>query len=278
MRNLIFETLTKKICNPPLLAECDQFLIKIADGSGEIEQAQRLRYEVFNLEQGKGLQSATAEKLDRDEFDDYCFHLIVVEKKTNKIVGTYRMHPGSVAAQGIGLYSAREYEIDGLEHVIEDAIEVGRSCVSPEYRNGTVVALLWTGLATVLSRSGFSYLIGCVSLEDTAPATGWALYEYFKEKGYFSNVLKAKPRHGYILERPDDSAIFSLLEGRRSNLLRSIPPLFKGYIRLGVGICGEPAWDQEFKTIDFLIFLDHRKMPEKYARHFFHNTASAEEL
>ncbi|MFA7230485.1 MAG: GNAT family N-acyltransferase [Victivallaceae bacterium] len=264
----MFETLTEKICNPPLLAECDQFLIKIADGSDEIEQAQRLRYEVFNIEQGKGLQSAMLEKLDRDEFDDYCFHLIVVEKKTNKIVGTYRMHPGSVANQGIGLYSAREYKIDGLEHVIEDAIEVGRSCVSPEYRNGTVVALLWSGLAAVLSRSGLRYLIGCVSLEDTAPATGWALYEYFKGKNYLSALLQASPLPGYTLEHPGNSEISALLEDGRS-LLLSIPPLFKGYLRLGVGICGEPAWDQEFKSIDFLILLDCKKIPEKYARHFF---------
>jgi putative hemolysin len=267
MGNMAFKELIKQICTPSVLAERDQFQIKLADSGKEIEMAQRLRFEVFNLEQGKGLISAESEKLDRDEFDEYCLHLIVVEKKSGLIVGTYRMHPGVVASSGIGFYSSREYNIDGLDKIAEDTIEMGRSCVSPEYRNGAVVALLWAGIAEILKRSKLRYLLGCVSLETTEPAVGWALYEHFKERNNLSGVLMATPTEEFTLPQPDAGRVQELLNNRR-NLLHMIPPLFKGYLRLGVGICGAPALDKEFGSIDFLVLLDHARLPEKYFRHF----------
>ena len=94
--------LQKKICTPPLLAEKDQYLIKFADSPEEIEAALRLRYRVFNLEQGKGLETANASGIDRDEFDDYCLHLVVEEKRTRRPVGTYRIHLGPVANSILG--------------------------------------------------------------------------------------------------------------------------------------------------------------------------------
>ncbi len=254
---------------PPLIAESEQFLIKFAENQYEVELAQRLRYEVFNLEQGKGLDSALENELDQDEYDDYCLHLVVIEKKTGKIVGTYRVHLGSVAKDGLGFYSSREYRIDGLETIADNTIEMGRSCVSPDYRNGAVVALLWGGIAEIRKRSGLDYLLGCVSLETTDSLIGWGLYEYFKEKRIFSDILKATPRDEFVLPKPDGREIAELLQNSRGSLLRHIPPLFKGYLRLGVGICGAPALDREFGTIDFLILLDCRKLPEKYVRHFF---------
>lgn len=267
MGNTAFKELIKQICTPSVLAEKDQFLIKIADSDKEIEMAQRLRFEVFILEQGKTLAAAQQAQIDRDEFDEYCLHLIVVEKKSGLIVGTYRMHPGVVASTGIGFYSSREYNIDGLDKIAENTIEVGRSCVSPEYRSGAVVALLWAGIAEVLKRSKLRYLLGCVSLETTEPAVGWALYEHFKERNNLSAVLQATPTEDFTLPPPDADKMQELLNNRRT-LLHLIPPLFKGYLRLGVGICGAPALDKEFSSIDFLVLLDHASLPEKYFRHF----------
>lgn len=264
---LVFHELHKKISEPPVLAEKDQFLIKLAESEDEIEKAFRLRYKVFNLEQGKGLESANGNGIDRDEFDEYCMHLIVVEKKSGDVVGTYRIHFGEVARSAIGFYSAREYEIKGLEKIASESIEVGRSCVSPEYRTGSVVALLWRGINELLFRSRMGYLFGCVSLESTSPAEGWALYEYFKENNGISDLLSSRPTEKFFLARPDDAEIKKVAMDKK-HILGAIPPLFKGYLRLGAKICGEPAFDDEFGTIDFFIILNLKEVPERYYKHF----------
>jgi len=263
----VFHELHKKISEPPVLAEKDQFLIKLAESEAEIEKAFRLRYKVFNLEQGKGLESANDDGIDKDEFDKYCMHLIVVEKKSGEVVGTYRIHFGEIARSAIGFYSAREYEIEGLEKIASESIEVGRSCVSPEYRSGSVVALLWRGISELLFRSKMSYLFGCVSLETTSPADGWALYEYFKANNGVSDLLNSRPTEKFALSRPQDSEI-KQISADKKHILDIIPPLFKGYLRLGAKICGEPALDEEFGTIDFFIILNLKEVPERYHRHF----------
>lgn len=130
--------LRDKLCNPPVLAEKDQYRIKFADTPEEMQAAFKLRYEVFNLEQGKGLEAASRDGIDRDEFDDYCLHLVVEEKTQHKVVGTYRIHLGAVASKALGFYSEQEFRITGLDKIAENTIEVGRSCVSPEHRDGTV--------------------------------------------------------------------------------------------------------------------------------------------
>lgn len=258
----------EKIATPALIAEQELFLIKYAENEGEIEAAMRLRYDVFNIEQGKGLESARINEIDRDEFDEHCLQLIIVEKKTSRIVGTYRVHLGIVAKKELGLYSAREYNIRGIEKIVDEIVEVGRSCVHPDFRTGSVIGLLWSGLSGTLMRSGLRYLLGCVSLETVDPNIGWALYAHFKRRGQLCPTLKAKPAAGFELPPPDRDRIEELLK-EKITLLKNIPPLFKGYLRLGVGVCGVPIIDQEFGTIDFLLLLDTNKLPEKYVKHFF---------
>jgi putative hemolysin len=267
MENESLKALLAKICTPPVLAERDQFMIKFAETEDEIRQVQKLRYKIFFEGRGKGCAATHQGAIDCDEFDEFCLHLMVVEKKSNTIVGTYRMYPGAVASAGIGFYSSKEYSITGLDNISENAIEVGRSCVSPEHRNGTVVALLWAGIAEVLKRSHVRYLLGCVSLETMDPVVGWALYEHFKERNHLSEVLQATPTPKFVLPYPNAAKVQELLSNRRS-LLQMIPPLLKGYLRLGVGICGAPALDNDFGCIDFLVLLDHAKLPEKYFKHF----------
>ena len=254
--------------NPALLIEQELFLMKFAENQEEINAALRLRYEVFNIEQGKGLQSAEHEKIDCDEFDEHCLHLIIVEKKTSRIVGTYRVNPGTTARKYLGFYAAREYNIEGLDELQDEILEVGRSCVHPEYRNGSVIGLLWSGISGALIRTGLGYTLGCVSLDATDPNVGWALYEHFKLRDKLSGQLIATPGEGFELPPGDQEKIDELLSNKVA-LLKHIPSLFKGYLRLGVKICGVPIWDNEFGTIDFLILLNYRTMPEKYYKHFF---------
>ncbi len=263
------KTILDDICTPALIAEQELFLIKFAENKHEIEAAMRLRYDVFNGEQGKGLESAELEKIDCDEFDEHCLQLIIVEKKTSRIVGTYRVHLGVVAKAELGFYSAREYNIDGIDEIVDDVLEVGRSCVHPDFRNGSVIGLLWNGLSETLTRSGLRYILGCVSLETVDPTIGWALYENFKRRDKLCKRLKATPVEGFELPAPDLDEMNEFLGEKKVSLLKNIPPLFKGYLRLGVGVCGVPVLDKEFGTIDFLILLDCKNLPEKYIKHFF---------
>ena len=101
----------RHIISPSILLETDNFLVKLAEGADEVKKALRLRYEVFNLEQGKGLEECNNKGIDSDEFDEFCLHLLVIEKVTGKVIGTYRVHLGSIANTAKGFYSAREYEI-----------------------------------------------------------------------------------------------------------------------------------------------------------------------
>lgn len=261
------DVLKKTLFEHSIIDERDHFIIKFAETDEELEKVFRLRYRVFNLEQGKGLDIALANGIDRDEFDDHCLHLIIVDKTNNEAVGTYRIHFGPVAMKARGLYSAREYAISGVEAIINDCVEVGRSCVSPKFRNGAVVALLWSGLAKVMSKSKYRFIMGCVSLENEDPAVGWALYEHLRGKNLISDILHAEPQPQFVLPRSDEAQVCAWLDSPRT-LEKEIPPLFKGYLRLGTKICGPPAFDFEFGTTDFLILLDVNAMPERYQRHF----------
>ena len=257
----------KHVISPSVLLETGNFLVKLAENPEEVEKALRLRYEVFNLEQGKGLKECDKKGVDSDEFDEFCLHLLVIEKGTEKVIGTYRIHLGSIANTAKGFYSAREYEVRGLGEISNYCVELGRSCVAPKYRTGTIVALMWGGIGELLNRAALRFMLGCVSLETMNPAAGWALHRYFQKKHLMSEILEAEPRIQYKLENAPEQEIQNLLQDETA-LKIFLPPLFKGYLRLGCKICGNPALDNEFGTIDFLIIVDKQKVPERYMRHF----------
>lgn len=259
----------RKLMTPPVLVEREHFLVKFAENRAEVEAAQRLRYQVFMAEQGHFEGGAPKSGVDSDEYDPYCLHLIIVDRRHDAIIGTYRIHPGTVARHGIGFYSEREYHITGLEAIADEAIEVGRSCVSPDFRNGAVVALLWAGMAVLMRRVNARYLLGCVSLETSDPAIGWALYRQFRQEDAFTDEIGAVPQEAYRMPEAAEEAIAPYLTGeKQAELGRWVPPLLKGYLRLGAKLVGVPVLDKEFGAIDFLVLFDLRQINEKYARHF----------
>lgn len=245
----------------PALVENRRFLIKIAENRREIEAAMRLRYQVFKIEQGR-MPGLPGIGLDRDEYDEYCRHLLVVDRAADRVIGTYRMQAGTVAAAGIGFYSEREYRFGGLHELMPQVFEVGRSCVAPEYRSGAAVALLWAGIAEYRRRCGFRYMLGCVSLEHTDAAIGWGLYHWLEREGRICREISAVPRPGFELPLPE-RGVPELAEP-----VKALPPLFKGYLRIGAKFCGVPALDREFGSIDFPVWFDFESVPERYARHF----------
>lgn len=222
----------------------------------EVEEAQRLRYKVFAEEMGARLSSA-AEGLDRDIFDRYCEHLLVRDNDSNKVIGTYRILPPDQARTIGGYYSETEFDLSRLLHLRGQMVEVGRSCVHMDYRDGATITQLWSGLADYMRKHGHEYLIGCASIS-------------MSDGGHCAASVYNKIHKLYAA--PAEYRVFPRcplpLEALNQTLDVTIPPLIKGYLRLGAYIGGEPAWDPDFNTADLFILLPLSRLNKKYARHF----------
>jgi len=188
-----------------------------------------------------------------------CHHLLVVEKADQKIVGTYRMQTAEMAARAGGFYSADEFQIDQLPRdVLADAVELGRACIAREHRNRRVLFLLWRGLALYLSTFKKRYLFGCCSLTSQDPAAGLVLLRQLEERCVLHPEYVVAPIAGLECVCSD--------EDRRRCGPVELPTLFEMYLRYGALVCGSPAIDRRFKTIDYLVLLDVEDLdPQTYA-------------
>jgi len=230
--------------------------ISMARTSAEIEEAQRLRYKVFAEEMGARLASAD-EGIDRDIFDSYCEHLLVRDNNSNRVVGTYRILSPQQAQTIGGYYSETEFDLTRLQHLRDRMVEVGRSCVHADFRDGATISQLWGGLAGYMRQHNHEYLIGCASIS-------------MGDGGHYAASVyhKVHKLHG----APAEYRVFPRcplpLDALNKTLDAPIPPLIKGYLRLGAYVCGEPAWDPDFNTADLFILLPLPRLNAKYARHF----------
>jgi len=228
----------------------------IARSESEILEAQRLRFKVFAEEMGANLPSAT-EGIDRDIFDKYCEHLLVRESSENKVVGTYRILSPDQAEKIGGYYSQTEFDLTRLLHLSDRMVEVGRSCVHWDYRDGATITQLWSGLAQYMQQHGHEYLIGCASIS-------------MADGGHVAASIFRKLHR--IYSAPVEYHVFPRcplpLHALNQHLDAPIPPLLKGYLRLGAYICGEPTWDPDFNTADLFILLPMARMSSRYAKHF----------
>ncbi len=233
----------------------------LARNIADVTEAQRIRFKVFGEEMGARLPSAGL-GLDIDRFDRYCEHLLVRDHGENKVVGTYRILPPEQAVKAGGYYSETEFDLSRLLHLRDRIVEVGRSCVHPDYRDGATIAQLWSGLADYIGKHGHEYLIGCASVS-MADGGHYAASVYHK-----LHRLHGAPAEYRVFPRCRVP-----LESLNQNLEVAIPPLIKGYLRLGAWIAGEPAWDPDFNCADLFILLPLARMNAKYARHFLHKAA-----
>ncbi len=204
----------------------------------------RLRFLVFNLELNEGLEAAYATGHDVDRFDAICDHLIVEDLATGKVVGTYRLQSGAVAAANAGFYSELEFDLSPYRELKDDVVELGRACVHRDHRSTDVLYLLWRGIAQYAMRHDARYLIGCSSLTSQDPAQGAAVYGALR-KFLVEPRLRTIPHAAYAMPWE--------VSGDASD---KIPKLLRTYLAVGAKICGPPAIDREFKTIDFLTLMD----------------------
>jgi putative hemolysin len=240
--------------------------VRLAENQYEIEQTLALRYEVFNKELGEGLPESHDTKKDRDEYDLYCDHLIVIDHaEDKKIVGTYRILRSSVAKQYIGFYSENEFDLSKIYELKDESAEIGRGCVHQDYRDGSVITLLWSGLAWYIKKHKIRYLMGCGSFHTNNPLVISQAYAYFKEKNYLvKEELRVEPlSHKKLKGFNPNEQISDLRE-----ITRKIPPLIIGYLRAGALIGGEPAYDEIFGTTDFFIFFDSTQITKQYGERY----------
>ena len=245
---------------PQIHAEVGRYRLRLAHGMGDREAACRLRFRVFNIELGEGLESSYETGIDTDHFDVFCEHLLVEEKTNGRVVGTYRMQSGTTAAMNLGYYSAQEFEFAPYEPLRRDILELGRASIDREHRTPEVLTLLWRGIAQYANDMGLRYLIGCSSLNSKDPAEGWQMYrelERFRVSPEFETV--PTPAYGCPIEQTGADAQHD------SNPESGLPPtkvpkLLKTYLTIGARICAPPAWDREFGTIDFLTLLDLKQL------------------
>jgi putative hemolysin len=213
---------------------------------------QALRYQVFVEEMGARVAGAE-DGLERDRFDGFCDHLLVREGEDGRVVGTYRALAGVQAARLGGFYSESEFDLGALKALQPQTVEVGRACVAPEFRNGLVIALLWSALLRYVLERGFRYAIGCGSVDthDGGHAAATICRQLLTHH-LGPEEWRVHPRRSFVLEGWDD------VPGA------TIPPLIKGYLRLGAFVCGAPAWDGDFDCADLLLMLPMEQIDARY--------------
>jgi putative hemolysin len=257
---------------PRLHAEVGHYRLRLAETAEDRDAACRLRFRVFNIELGEGLQSSYRTGLDADRFDLCCEHLLVEDRlednPARRIVGTYRMQSGETAARNLGYYSEQEFSFAPYDPLRAGILELGRACIDREHRTAEVLMLLWRGIAQYATDMGLRYLIGCSSINSKDPAEGWQMarqLEHYRVSPEFETLPTAAfacpmEQEGAHAQPSPCQSDQSLQEPQSPSAPETnpckVPKLLRTYLAIGARIGGPPAWDREFGTIDFLTLLD----------------------
>ena len=235
-----------------------QFEVRVTENAQEILEAQRLRYEVFALEMGARLISERL-GIDRDQYDHFVKHLIVRDTYRGKIIGYTRILTRDMANIVGGFYSSNEFDLTRIMSLHGNIIEIGRTCIHRDYRRGGTISLLWAGIASYMKTYRADYLIGCASIpmgeNGEAPQ---AILGSLDKRHLAAEMYRVHPKTPVPFKR--DLGV--------SSAGVEIPPLIKGYLRVGAKICGEPCWDPDFNVADVFICLERARIDKRYQKHF----------
>lgn len=232
--------------------EVGSFILKTVTDTEELIQALKLRYQVFHREM-KGV--AKDRGIDTDEYDFLCDHLIIVDKNSLKVVGTYRVNCTLFSKK---FYSQREFHLENLFAHQGTKIELGRACIEKSYRRGAVIALLWRGIVDYMLKANAQFLFGCASVVVQDPREVALLYKYFESQNRFNNNYFCPPTKKYTMPKLDlwiRNFNRPLTAQEQEEAASKIPALCRAYLKAGAYLGGEPAWDAEFNCIDFLTIL-----------------------
>lgn len=247
---------------PSIHAEVGRYRLRLAQSVDDRDAACRLRFKVFNIELGEGLESSYQTGMDTDQFDLFCEHLLVEDKleshPARRIVGTYRMQSGTTAARNLGYYSEQEFDLAPYEPLRAGTLELGRASIDRDHRTPEVLTLLWRGIAQYATEMGLRYLIGCSSLNSKDPRQGWQMYSQL-EQYRVAPEFRTVPTAAYACPSEHEGECTQpspCQQDLPAPTPAKVPKLLKTYLAIGARICGPPAWDREFGTIDFLTLLD----------------------
>lgn len=229
----------------------------------DVRAAQRLRYRVFVEELGARLSPApgTPAGHDADGFDRYCEHLIVRTGEDShlpaRVIGTYRVLTPWAARRAGALYSETEFDLSRLQGLRSGMVELGRSCVDPDWRSGGVILTLWAALGEFMQRNGLHTMIGCASIgmRDGGHVAA-SLWQRLRQSHLADDAYRVQPRLPLPVEQ---------LEQHHEV---EAPALIKGYLRCGAKLLGPPAWDPDFNTADLPMMMRLADLPQRYRRHF----------
>lgn len=258
-------SLSNAFVAPPAGSEAAQqrFDVVWARDESEVRQAQRLRYEVFALEMGARLSPpcGAPDGYDIDMFDPYCEHLLVRAPgradTPGPVIGTYRVLTPAAARRVGGLYSETEFDLTRLRPLRSRMVELGRSCVHPDWRTGGAILALWGALAEFMVRNSLDTMIGCASVS-------------MRDGGHHAASLWERLRHTHLapIELQVRPRLPLPVEALAHALDVEAPPLIKGYLRLGAKVLGPPAWDPDFNTADLPMLMRIEDLPARHSRHF----------
>lgn len=240
------------------------FEINFTRDETQVREAQRLRFEVFNLEMKEGLKSSYKRGLDIDDYDPLCEHLLVREPKNKRVVGTYRLLLGSEASRHFGFYSEKEFHLENIKKLKGELLELGRSCAHKDYRDKALIHAMWQAIADYVKRHRVRYLFGCACLHTTDPEEVGEFYSMLKRKYYAPDEFRVVP----VPEKSFPGLNEDVKTEEDQSLFFRLPSLIKGYLRVGALVCGPPALDQEFGTADLFLLLDVNKISSDYLRRF----------
>ena len=229
------------------------FQVGFARSDAEILEAQRFRHEIFTAETGARFSNPG---IDEDRFDPYCDHLLIRDAG-GRLAGYTRLLTQEQAMHCGGFYTETEFDMRKVLKLPGRFLEVGRTCIHPDYRNGATIAVLWSGIAPILKDHGYQFLFGCVSIP---LAGGVGPVRALIRQTLASHECEASLRVTPRLPLPNMA--------RRDVSPSAPPPLLKAYLRLGAQICGEASWDREFRTADLMALLQRDRLTPRYERHF----------
>jgi putative hemolysin len=240
----------------------ERLFAELATSAQDIREAQSLRFRVFGEEMGATLKGSE-HGIDVDEFDSVCQHLVVREAYGDRVVGCTRILTDTQARQIGRFYSESEFDLGPVLNLPGRLLEIGRTCIAPEYRQGAAIAVLWSGLAGFIHLHGFDYLFGCASIplgaDDLQAA---AIMNRIRRAALAGPEIRVVPRVPLLTAQVPDDVLDAPL-----------PSLLKAYIRAGAKVCGEPCRDLDFGVADVLMLLNVAELNPAYSRHFIERAA-----
>jgi putative hemolysin len=256
--------------NMPAIHTENRITLRLAENEDDLQAAQRLRWRVFYAEMGAASDPSALLQMDADEFDILCDHLLVIDEarpKGDQVIGTYRLLRESVARRHHGFYSAREFDLAPLANqpgAQGELLELGRSCILPEYRTSATISLLWRGIADYIARHDIRLMFGCASFsgadpDSHAPALSYLYHRHLADE-------PARPQAHANCFEPLERLADGSYDERRA--MMALPPLIKGYLRVGAKVGDGAFIDRQFNTVDVCIVMPVVNIAQRYLSRF----------